>query len=255
MSSLPPPPPPPTLPPPSPVLPPHLSQEQVCDSIDLGRLLKEIIGDCEVEVDVGDHLRNTYIPPTVPTPTPTPTLLSCLPSSLLSPPSSPSPPTRPMSSLPPPPSPPTLPPPSPVLPPHLSQEQYVLYQGPLNAASFLYPPAPLHPYNAVPLMTLPPPVTPKVPPVGSLRKKAKNRHQDSKPYVKKPPNAFMLFSKEQRASVKAQLNTIDSRRITTVLGEMWMALSSAEQEGYFMEAHRLRRLHEQQYANWTPNSV
>ncbi len=53
------------------------------------------------------------------------------------------------------------------------------------------------------------------------RRKRKHENQQDKdqPYVKKPPNAFMLFRKEQRPNVVAELSISDSAMINTILGQ------------------------------------
>ncbi|GLD56851.1 transcription factor 7-like 1 isoform X1 [Lates japonicus] len=72
------------------------------------------------------------------------------------------------------------------------------------------------------------------------------------PYIKKPPNAFMLFRKEQRPNIVAELKITESATVNTILGQRWQALSKEEQAKYFEEADRERRLHEQLYPDWSP---
>ncbi|XP_041835873.1 transcription factor 7-like 1 [Melanotaenia boesemani] len=79
----------------------------------------------------------------------------------------------------------------------------------------------------------------------------RKRVNDELPYIKKPPNAFLLFLKEQRAAVVAELGITGSAAVNTVLGERWRSLSSEQQAKYFQEANQLRRQHEQQYPHWS----
>lgn len=51
------------------------------------------------------------------------------------------------------------------------------------------------------------------------KRKRKHQEHDDQPYIKKPLNAFMLFRKEQRPNVVAELNITDSAAINTVLGQ------------------------------------
>lgn len=50
-------------------------------------------------------------------------------------------------------------------------------------------------------------------------RKHRNQEDDNRPYIKKPPNAFMLFMKEQRPNVVAELNLSDSAAVNAVLGQ------------------------------------
>ncbi|XP_028461806.1 transcription factor 7-like 1 [Perca flavescens] len=91
------------------------------------------------------------------------------------------------------------------------------------------------------------------PPV--CRKRKRESQQDkSHLYVKKPPNAFMLFMKEQRLNVEAELNIkgIKSSAVNKVLGQKWKSLTKEEQAKYYDKAKEERRLHAQRHPEWTP---
>lgn len=65
-----------------------------------------------------------------------------------------------------------------------------------------------------------PPVSEFVVSLFSSRKWKRNNSQDpSLPYVKKPPNAFMLYMKEQRPSVVAELVWSDNALVNRILGQ------------------------------------
>ncbi|XP_061616939.1 transcription factor SOX-18-like isoform X1 [Phyllopteryx taeniolatus] len=70
-------------------------------------------------------------------------------------------------------------------------------------------------------------------------------------YIKKPPNAFLIFMKEQRPFVKAAAPRQDSAAVNKVLGQMWKSLTPAEQLSYFQESERLSRIHATRYPDWT----
>lgn len=56
----------------------------------------------------------------------------------------------------------------------------------------------------------------------SHRRKKKKRQQevkDEKPYIKKPPNAFMLFMKEQRPTIEPELWKQGSGVVNAILGK------------------------------------
>ncbi|XP_057696523.1 transcription factor 7-like 1-D [Corythoichthys intestinalis] len=70
-------------------------------------------------------------------------------------------------------------------------------------------------------------------------------------YIKKPPNAFMLYMKEQRPLVKAQFVNMDSASVNRILGQMWKSLTTTEQEKYFAESERLSAIHAATYPGWS----
>ncbi|XP_054646995.1 transcription factor 7-like 1-A isoform X2 [Dunckerocampus dactyliophorus] len=88
-------------------------------------------------------------------------------------------------------------------------------------------------------------------PDSSKRKRKPVTHGDGRPYIKKPPNAFMLFMKEQRPIVKANFINKDSATINKVLGQMWKSLTQTEQEKYFREAESLNQIHASKYPQWS----
>ncbi|XP_061894776.1 transcription factor 7-like 1-B isoform X1 [Entelurus aequoreus] len=55
------------------------------------------------------------------------------------------------------------------------------------------------------------------PPPNSSKRKRRTGNNDDRPYIKKPPNAFMLFMKEQRPNVKAKFLNKDSATVNKAL--------------------------------------
>ncbi|XP_040920969.1 transcription factor 7-like 1, partial [Toxotes jaculatrix] len=88
-------------------------------------------------------------------------------------------------------------------------------------------------------------------PSTSKKRRCESQEKDNQPYIKKPPNAFMLFREEQRPNVVAELNIRDSATVNTVLGQRWNSLSKEEQAKYYVEAEKERRLHAQQFPEWS----
>ncbi|XP_026027388.1 uncharacterized protein LOC113024475 isoform X2 [Astatotilapia calliptera] len=80
-------------------------------------------------------------------------------------------------------------------------------------------------------------VTPAPPPNTSTPKKRKCPAQQDEdgPYVKKPPNAFMLYLKEQRPKVIAELNIPGSAAVNAVVGQRWKSLSNDQKARYFKQ--------------------
>ena len=53
-----------------------------------------------------------------------------------------------------------------------------------------------------------------------------------KEHVRRPMNAFMIFSKKHRQLVHQQHPNQDNRTVSKILGEMWYAVSPEEQQKY-----------------------
>ncbi|XP_028296948.1 transcription factor 7-like [Gouania willdenowi] len=88
-------------------------------------------------------------------------------------------------------------------------------------------------------------------PVSQTAKKIKEVKVAKEPYVKKPPNAFMLFLKENRKSVEEELGERMSTVVNKVLGERWKTLSLEEKNRYHAEAIEHALLHTIQNPGWT----
>ncbi|XP_061634815.1 lymphoid enhancer-binding factor 1-like isoform X2 [Phyllopteryx taeniolatus] len=71
--------------------------------------------------------------------------------------------------------------------------------------------------------------------------------EEERPYIKKPPNAFMVFMKERRPNLK----TFDSVAVNKILGKMWKSLTPAEQLPFFQESERLSLMHASVHPDWT----
>nr|XP_019942130.1 PREDICTED: extensin-1-like [Paralichthys olivaceus]XP_019942131.1 PREDICTED: extensin-1-like [Paralichthys olivaceus]XP_019942132.1 PREDICTED: extensin-1-like [Paralichthys olivaceus] len=77
------------------------------------------------------------------------------------------------------------------------------------------------------------------------------------PYVKRPPNAFMLYLKDQRPYVMAEVklltnDTINSATVNSILGQRWKNMTKEQQGKYFLEAAREREIHNMQHPGWSP---
>ncbi|KAL7402947.1 hypothetical protein ABVT39_022238 [Epinephelus coioides] len=97
---------------------------------------------------------------------------------------------------------------------------------------------------------------PAVPPLNTSSSKKRKREKGQSnegPYVKKPLNAFMLFLKEHRANVDAELKGRGSAAVNTVLGQIWKSLTKEEQAKYFHQAETERVLHAQRHPEWSPS--
>ncbi|XP_061820836.1 uncharacterized protein [Nerophis lumbriciformis] len=79
----------------------------------------------------------------------------------------------------------------------------------------------------------------------------KTEHVRERPYIKKPPNAFMLFANKYREIVTMQLEKRDSASVHVALGKMWKLLPQADRDKYYEEADAQKRRHAQLYPRWS----
>ncbi|XP_049911233.1 transcription factor 7-like 1-B [Epinephelus moara] len=94
-------------------------------------------------------------------------------------------------------------------------------------------------------------------PPPSQNKKKSNRKpkcEDKQDDIKMPLNAFMLFLKEKRLKLAAELAMTESAVVNAVLGHRWRTLSKEEKAKYYEAARKEKELHEQQYPDWSPHS-
>ncbi|CAB1416859.1 unnamed protein product [Pleuronectes platessa] len=85
----------------------------------------------------------------------------------------------------------------------------------------------------------------------SEKRKHESQQDEERPYIPKPPNAFMLFMKEQRPYVLATHKSTDSATVNMIIGRKWRALSENKRDKYYKEAKRLKQLHIQLYPDWS----
>ncbi|KAM8877992.1 uncharacterized protein ACB058_003624 isoform 3-T3 [Synchiropus picturatus] len=81
--------------------------------------------------------------------------------------------------------------------------------------------------------------------------KVTSKQQQDKPYVKKPPNAFVIFMRENRAKIKDFAQPKHSAEANAILGQMWKTMSPQDQEKYYQKAAEERRLHAEQHPDWS----
>ncbi|XP_028292676.1 transcription factor 7-like [Gouania willdenowi] len=81
--------------------------------------------------------------------------------------------------------------------------------------------------------------------------KKRKREEGKGPYVKKPPNAFMLFLKSERKTVQEELGIRNSAAINKVLSERWKSLEENKRELFQAEAQIEADIHALNNPGWS----
>ena len=56
--------------------------------------------------------------------------------------------------------------------------------------------------------------------------------QEPAHHARRPMNAFLIFCKRHRASVRSGFPNLENRAVTRVLGEWWAMLNDEQKEAY-----------------------
>lgn len=70
------------------------------------------------------------------------------------------------------------------------------------------------------------------------------------PKIRRPMNAFMIFSKRHRAMVHQKHPNQDNRTVSKILGEWWYALKPEEKNQYHELASEVKEAHFRTYPEW-----
>ena len=74
--------------------------------------------------------------------------------------------------------------------------------------------------------------------------------KNSPTHIKRPMNAFMVFSHHERKKVISEDPKIENTQISKELGKRWKQLSEVEREPYIREADKLRQYHKSEYPDY-----
>lgn len=74
--------------------------------------------------------------------------------------------------------------------------------------------------------------------------------KQKEPKIRRPMNAFMIFSKRHRALVHKKHPNQDNRTVSKILGEWWYALKPGEKMSYHDLASEVKEAHFRTYPEW-----
>ncbi|XP_028298048.1 cilia- and flagella-associated protein 44-like isoform X5 [Gouania willdenowi] len=81
--------------------------------------------------------------------------------------------------------------------------------------------------------------------------KKRKHEKDKGTYVKKPPNAFMLFLKSERKTVQEELGIKNSAAVNRVLSERWKSLAEDKRQIFQAEAQVEAHIHALNNPGWS----
>jgi len=81
-------------------------------------------------------------------------------------------------------------------------------------------------------------------------KQAKQATASSKSHVRRPMNAFMIFSQRERPQIHLEVANCDNRAVSKMLGERWYSLSQNEKNRFHRLATQLKLEHFKANPDW-----
>ncbi|XP_029432503.1 protein capicua homolog isoform X2 [Rhinatrema bivittatum] len=84
----------------------------------------------------------------------------------------------------------------------------------------------------------------------SSEKDGRSPNKREKDHIRRPMNAFMIFSKRHRALVHQRHPNQDNRTVSKILGEWWYALGSKEKQKYHDLAFQVKEAHFKAHPDW-----
>uniref|UniRef100_H2NZ04 Protein capicua homolog n=1 Tax=Pongo abelii TaxID=9601 RepID=H2NZ04_PONAB len=84
----------------------------------------------------------------------------------------------------------------------------------------------------------------------SSEKDGRSPNKREKDHIRRPMNAFMIFSKRHRALVHQRHPNQDNRTVSKILGEWWYALGPKEKQKYHDLAFQVKEAHFKAHPDW-----